>query len=50
MTPGLGAGEPALQLPDIVDVPNPAGAFVVASVASTGISALDPAVSVVGQL
>jgi hypothetical protein len=50
MTPGLGAGELATQLPDIADVPNPAGAFVVASVASTGISALDPAVSAVGQI
>jgi hypothetical protein len=50
MTPGLDAGEPALQIPDIAEVPNPVGAFVVASVASTGISALDPAVSAVGQI
>jgi hypothetical protein len=50
MTPGLDAGEPALQLPDIADVPNPAGAFVVASVASTGKFAVDPAISPAGHI
>jgi hypothetical protein len=50
MTPGLGAGELAMQPPDIADVPNPAGAFVVASVASTGIFADDPAIPASGQI
>jgi hypothetical protein len=50
MMPGLDAGEPAMQFPDIAEVPNPGVEFVVASVASTGISALAPAVSAVGHV
>jgi hypothetical protein len=50
MIPGLDAGELALQLPDIADVPNPGAPFVVASVASTGKFALAPAVPVVGHI
>jgi hypothetical protein len=50
MTPGLDAGEPALQVPDIADVPNPAGAFVVASVASTGKFAVEPAIPLAGHV
>jgi hypothetical protein len=48
--PGLDAGELALQLPDIADVPKPAGAFVVASVASTAIFADDPAIPLAGHI
>jgi hypothetical protein len=50
MTPGLDAGEAALQLPDIADVPNPAGAFVVASVPSTGKFAVNPVIPASGQI
>jgi hypothetical protein len=50
MIPGLDTGEPALQLPDTADVPNPGAPFVVASVASTGKFALTPAVLIVGHI
>jgi hypothetical protein len=46
---GLNAGEPGLQVPDISDVPKPAAAFVVISVASTGKFAVAPAASVAGH-
>jgi hypothetical protein len=47
---GLDAGEPGLQVPDISDVPKPAAAFVVISVASTGKFAVAPAVPVAGHI
>lgn len=47
---GLDAGEPGLQVPDISDVPNPAAAFVVMSVASTGKFAVAPAVPAAGHI
>jgi hypothetical protein len=47
---GLDAGEPGLQVPDISDVPNPAAAFVVISVASAGKFAVAPAVPVAGHI
>jgi hypothetical protein len=48
--PGLDAGEPELQVPDISDVPNPEAASVVTSVASAGKFAIAPAVPVAGHI
>jgi hypothetical protein len=48
--PGLDAGVPATQDPDIPGVPNPGAAFVVASVASTGKFAVAAAVPVTGHI
>jgi hypothetical protein len=50
MIPGLYGAEPALQFPDISDVPNPGAPFVVASVASTGKLAVAPAVTLAGHV